>query len=361
MNESVSRPRRDPVSRAKNLAAAALCRLGVDRTLDRHYGPERLTVLCYHRVTDPEAPGFVYDPEPVSATPAGFRRQMDYVARHFNVIDLDALEAFVRQGRPLPPRPLLITFDDGYRDNYTHAYPILRERGLPAVVFVAVGHIDDPHLPWWDRLAYLFRQAPAGGGVVTLPLLGPASLATAAQRQAAHDQMLARLKIIPEAEKATALDDLEAAIGVKPPYDPELFLSWDEIRELTANGVACQSHTVHHPILTRISPEAAHRELADARSRLEAETGCAVTALAYPNGLPGDYDAGVQQALRDTGYHLAFTLTPGPMSAAEARRRPFEIARVFVRHQDTPASFALRVMGWDLALAPRGAGRYGRE
>ena len=360
MNESVGRPRRDLAARAKGLAATALYRLGVDRLLDRHYGPERLTVLCYHRVNDPDAPGFVYDPEPVSATPENFRRQMDYVARHFNVIDLDALDAYVAHGRALPPRPLLITFDDGYRDNYTHAYPILRERGLPAVIFVAVGHIDDPHLPWWDRLAYLFRQAPADSDPV-LPLLGRLPLVTSAQREAAHQRMLARLKAIPEVAKAAALDDLEAALGVTPPYDPGLFLSWDEIRELTANSIACQSHTVHHPILTRIPPEAARRELAEAKERLEAETGRLVTALAYPNGLPGDYDATVQQALRETGYHLAFTLTPGPMAAAEARRRPYEIARMFVRHQDTPASFALRAMGWDLAFAPSGGGRYGRE
>ncbi len=225
----------------------------------------------YHRVNDLDDPGFLFDPEPVSATPEGFRWQMDYVARHFNVIDLQTLDAYVCGGQALPPRPLLITFDDGYRDNYTYAYPILRERGLPAVIFVAVGHVDEPHLPWWDRLAYAFRCTPAGEA--DLPLLGRVPLRTAAEGQAAHDRMLVALKAIPEAQKAAALGGVEAALGVTPPEVPDLFLTWDQIRELVDNGVACQSHTVHHPILTRIPLKEVRRELAVARDRLAAGDG----------------------------------------------------------------------------------------
>jgi peptidoglycan/xylan/chitin deacetylase (PgdA/CDA1 family) len=352
MNE-VERP--GLIGRTKGAAAAAMVALGVDRALDRRLGPDRLTVLCYHRVNDVAAPGFSYDPEPVSATPADFARQMDYVAARFNVIDLAMLEGYVYDGRPLPPRPALITFDDGYRDNYTHAYPILRERGLPAVIFVAVGHVDTPHLPWWDRLAYLMRRArPEEGAAVDLPMLGRRPLATAAQRREAHTLFLRWLKAAPEGEKLAALAALEAALQVTPPADPDLFLTWDQVRELVDHGIACQSHTVHHPILTRVSLE-------EARRRLEEETGRPVTALAYPNGLPGDYSAAVQRVLRETGYRLAFTLAPGPTPAEEARRRPLEIARVFVRHEDGMAAYALRVMGWDLLATPPAGGRYGRE
>jgi len=113
-----------------------MLKTGCWRLLDLFWGPQRLTVLGYHRICDPAAPGFSGLVSNVSATPAMFARQMDYVKQRFNVIRLDALRACVVDGAALPSRPLLITFDDGYLDNYTHAFPILRERGLAAVLCV---------------------------------------------------------------------------------------------------------------------------------------------------------------------------------------------------------------------------------
>src|SRR5512138_490244 len=98
-----------------------LYRAGTPRLLDWAWGSHRLTVLAYHRINNVNAPDFVGLKANVSASPEQFAQQMDYVARTFNVIDLAVLRDHVVDGKPLPSRPLLITFDDGYLDNYEFA------------------------------------------------------------------------------------------------------------------------------------------------------------------------------------------------------------------------------------------------
>src|SRR5262249_33831995 len=139
----------------------------------------------------------------VSASPAMFARQVAYVAKHFNVIDLAALREFIQLGRPLPSRPLLITFDDGYLDNYSNAYPVLRQYGLPAVIFLVTDWIGTPTIPWWDECAYLFQHTTTTHAV--LPLIGERSLAVPDQRIAARDALMRALKQVPESQKQAAM------------------------------------------------------------------------------------------------------------------------------------------------------------
>src|SRR5216110_1527820 len=108
-----------------------------------------LTVLTFHRVAPPDAPGF--DPDVSDTTPEVFDRQVGMVKRYFTLVDTAALDAH-RIGAPLPPNPALITFDDGYRDNHDQALPILLRHGARAVFFVATRYVDERRLYWWERI-----------------------------------------------------------------------------------------------------------------------------------------------------------------------------------------------------------------
>ena len=132
--------------------------------------------------------------------------------------------------------------------------------------------------------------------------------------------------------------------GVDAPRDA-LFFNWDTVRELARDGVLCQPHTVTHPIMTRISPDEARAELQQARDRIQQEAGYPATAFAYPNGMPGDYDARTIRILKELGYMSAYTLTPGPMKQADVRRYPYQIKRVFLSLNDTFDVFAAKVAG----------------
>ena len=134
--------------RWRRLAISAFRAVGGLRIVGRWFGRDRLAVLAYHRVVDHAASGFVGFVQNASASPESFAEQMRLVAAKYNPISISDVTDAV-DGRLLPDRALLVTFDDGYRDNYDVALPTLTEYSIPAVVFLATNHIgsDDPF--WW--------------------------------------------------------------------------------------------------------------------------------------------------------------------------------------------------------------------
>jgi peptidoglycan/xylan/chitin deacetylase (PgdA/CDA1 family) len=330
---------------ARSGAASVISRFGGLRALDAKWGTTRLTVLAYHRVTPRPAPDFPYLPDVVSVSPAGFSRHVKWIRRNFTVIGLDDLLGLVRDGLTLPPRPLLFTFDDGYLDNYEHAFPVLRAHGLPAVLFVVSGAIGENRLMWWDELASLVQRTPLRSAV--LPLVGPVDLSGSGRRAAVRGELLGRLKTVPDSARRDSLRELAEALRVEPLIPQRsLFITWDQAREMIAHGVAVQPHTRSHPILTRVDPETLRAELADSARAVRKETGLPARAFAYPNGTASDINADVVRAVADAGFEVAFTMEPGPMPAAAVRANPLQIARVPVMHTDTFPTFQLKTMGW---------------
>lgn len=331
----------------KSLFSLILSKSGITAALDKFWGSDRLTVLAYHRIIDVNAPGFdLYRPN-VSASPAMFERQMAYVSEHFTVIDLARLNAFIHHGEPLPPRPLLITFDDGYIDNYTNAYPILRRYNLPAIMFLIAGKMDNPTPPWWDLCAYYFNHTRCAS--VDLPLLGQRDLTIS--REAVREELMRQLKRLPNEQKNEVINVLGQVLDVPATVYPPLFVSWDQVRELVANGISCQPHTVDHPIMTRIGRDEVLYQLCESRARIERETGQQAITFAYPNGTRADFDDSTLSALRECGYQTAFTLVPGPMKFERVRKTPLTIKRVALLYKDTFDMFLVKLMGVPALLA----------
>jgi len=334
-------PVNDARATARRAALATLTTLSPRPVTDALLGRDRLTVLAYHRIADVAAPGMEFDPGVVSATPEMFERQMRHVAREFTVIGMPDLHEHLTTGRRLPERPALITFDDGYRDNYDAAFPVLRAMGLPAVIFLVTGAIGTDRVMWWDELSYLLGRTDRSRA--ELPLAGPRTVATTADRAAVRTEMLRLLKAVPDVARATAMDDLRVALDVPAPRPrTPLFMGWDEVEHLVANGVECQPHTVDHPLLIRVDAERARAEVARSAAEIVARTGRPARAFAYPNG---DYDATTLQALRDAGISMAFTMRLGPCTADAVRSAPLEIPRVPLEARDTWDLFRLKVSG----------------
>lgn len=313
-------------------------------TAVRRLLPPSLTVLTYHRVTD-LTPGFDTFTKIVSATPAAFAEQMRFVGEHFDVVAMADVLAWLRGDGSLPRYPLLITFDDGYRDNLTRALPVLRRHGFPSVLFVATSCIGSRTPFHWDLTAHCFAHTTRAGA--DLPLVGPRAWTDDRSREAVMLRWMAVLKSVSDDEKEEAVRALPSVLEVVP--DARAFeglhLTWDEVREMAAAGVDIQAHTVNHPILTRVPLDRARAEAVGSKVQVEKEVGSPVRAFAFPNGSPCDSNPDLEAMLSAAGFEAAFILESGPHAAREVRRRPMRIRRVAIHQRDTLPRFAAKAAG----------------
>jgi peptidoglycan/xylan/chitin deacetylase (PgdA/CDA1 family) len=208
-----------------------------------------LRVLMYHKVND--VPG-----NPLSVPCAVFDEQMSRLGDlGYTVVGLDAVLDHYAAGTPLPAKAVLITFDDGYRDNLANAAPILQKYGYPAVLFVPIGYLDD-------------------------------------RRPLPHEEHLAARGVLNQT------------------------LDWSELAELEARGVRIESHGISHRPLADLEVDEAAREIALAKLRLEERLGRPVRAFAYVKGSEAHYKPVHLSLLRQAGYEVAFTSVSGANGVA---------------------------------------------
>jgi peptidoglycan/xylan/chitin deacetylase (PgdA/CDA1 family) len=322
--------------------AAGLHGAGVSTALASIVGYARRSpgfqILSFHRVNDEADPFF-----PALSTEV-FERRMEFVARAYRVLPLEDLVDGMRRGT-LPRDALAITFDDGYRDNLTHAAPVLARLCLPATVFLATGVIGSSEGLWFDRLAFAFKTTARE--VYHAPWGAELGLAGRHARLEALAQTLTHLKHLPEEDFHRHLDGAVEALapGVGPVRGP--MLSWDDAKALTGRGISLGAHTVSHPVLSRLARGRAEREIQVSRRMIQEACGKTPVAFAYPNGGPDDYDAATVDLVRRAGFKCAVTTRFGINTA---RTSPYELRRGGPWELDLP-TFALKLGLYRLARA----------
>ncbi len=263
----------------------------------------RVPILCFHRVNDDN------DAFLPSLPTAVFADRMAYIARHYQVLTVEELAERLPQGQ-VPRNALALTFDDGYRDNLTHAAPILARLRLPATIFLATRYIGTPEAPWFDQVAISIKTATARR--VTLDDERVLPLHTVGHRLAALELTLAYLKRLPDDERRSMVERLTAALNPNSPERPKrLMLTWDEVNALRGLGFSVGAHTVSHPILSRLAPDRARDEIYGSKAAIEKALGEPVRAFAYPNGGPEDYNETVKHLVREAGFTCAVTAQRG--------------------------------------------------
>jgi peptidoglycan/xylan/chitin deacetylase (PgdA/CDA1 family) len=317
----------------------SLLKIGFETGLIRLGRPlwaRSLTVLNYHRIDTltPET----FQPN-VSASPADFEKQMEYLARWFKVVSVQEIHEWLQGKKQLPPHAALITFDDGYLDNYSNAYPILRRHGFSAVIFLTTGHIETDAPFFWDLTAYCFAHTSAD--CITFPDGTQRLWRNAAEKQQVSKEWIESLKKLTEVEKQKIVNCLPETLGVSIPqgYFKSLMMNWDQVREMNSNGIEFGGHTIHHPILTRVPSETAHTEIRGSIGRISEELGKPVTSFAYPNGMAVDFSDTIAQITRDAGCLSAYTLLNGPSPLDEVKQSPYTIRRSFISHAHSMPEF----------------------
>ena len=245
------------------------------------------------------------------------REHMLYLRRHYRVMHLE--EAMEEAAAP-PQRndhrtALVMTFDDGYHDNYTDAFALARELQTPITIFLIPGYIESGNRFWWFESHYLLKNTQ----VEKVSLAGKVfHLNHPNERQALEQEITVHLQHAPSvAEREAFLKSMHEALAVRGALTAEEEatrpLTWVEVREMQESGqVAFGAHTLHHPILSSLTDEKELlREVQECRIMLEQHLGRPVRSFAYPVGQQQHIGDRVVQAVQEAGYDWAFTTIDG--------------------------------------------------
>lgn len=267
--------------------------------------PERLIILNYHR-----------------ASGGNLRRHFSYLKKHYHIVHIDkALDELYNPGKEIVHQqgerlaPLSITFDDGYRDNYTHAYPLAAELHVPFTIYLVPGYIESGSYFWWDEGKHLVSQTQMSTATLeerVYDLKKPderALLATVIDRRVRYARSVA--------ERETFLTSTRAMLSV--PSTPlqgdvaSLPLTWEQVREMDVSGwVSFGAHTMHHPILAYLTDDKElQQEIEECCTLLEQQLGHSVYSFAYPVGQMQHIGSSVRNAVYNAGYTWAVTTSYG--------------------------------------------------
>jgi peptidoglycan/xylan/chitin deacetylase (PgdA/CDA1 family) len=273
----------------------------------------RVAILMYHRVIPRPDLSTSFVQPGMYVTPETFDRHLEFLTAHFHVLSFPELLHKWNAGLwDDAARYAVITFDDGWLDNYRYAYPLLRIHRLPATIFLPTRLIGTDEWLWFDRLGDLLQRRGRGS-----------------RRE--WDSEIERAKSLGERERSRLIADLARELGLGTSM-PRRFVDWDEVRDMSENGVTFGSHTRTHASLTRLTGAELDRELREPIEHLQREAVGHLPVLAYPNG---DHTDGVVDAARAAGYAAAVTTRAGLESRAPADR--FRLKRIGV-HEDVSRS-----------------------
>jgi peptidoglycan/xylan/chitin deacetylase (PgdA/CDA1 family) len=272
--------------------------------------PSSVTVLAYHSIRqDRVSQYYEFDAEVLGPKQTCFERQMSWLKRHLTVLSEEELLEQVRTKSEKRHHYAVVTFDDGYRDNYDLAYPVLKALSLPAIFFVCPKVLDERRLGWWDLIAYAVKYSAKAG----IEMRGE-TLPFGEQKLSTISKLHTWMKSLPAAETESLVQSLFEAAEVEPPglrIQSDRLMTWEQVAEVRKNGIAIGSHTQTHRVLATLDEEQQRWELRQSKAALEARLGARVRTVAYPAGRYGNFTAATMRLARECGYEAAFSFHSG--------------------------------------------------
>src|SRR5262245_56040156 len=269
----------------------------------------KVTILCYHRVVTDILQAEQETPHGMVISVDTFRRQMELVREHYEALPLDEAVAVLRGGQSTRRPALAITFDDGYRDFRELAWPILRELGLPATVFVPTAYIGAGKMLDHDRFYRCVMKAYSRGLSLRVPLAKAglsAGMVSALCSEVDSFRVYYQLSYLPFALRERVLQSLDEFMC--EPRQEELngfsLLDWEMVREMANAGVSFGAHTDNHVVLTLEDEQTIEREILRSKQVLEEKLRRPVRHFAYPTGR---YNVAARNAVARAGFEAAVT------------------------------------------------------
>lgn len=281
-------------------------------TVFRRLNKNKLLVVMYHGVTQSDYDPPVWTQLPVSV----FRRQLEFLRKNYSFVTLSEVVDAIRNRCPLPERAALITFDDGYRNNYGVAFPLLRELGVPAAIFLTVDYIGSDEILWFDELYFLLQEAARRRIRLDLPVRPAREKLQAGRVWDCYEILAETLKRSGAETRTVEMERLRASVPLdkKPGLMNDFgMMSWDELREMQRSElIEFGVHTATHRILSELEEKEWEREILLPRVKLEQELETEIASFCFPNGRPLiDFSQEHRDYLLKSGYSCAFSTQNG--------------------------------------------------
>lgn len=293
--------------------------------------PKGLYVFNYHRIGDAQDTEF--DRAVFSCTEEAFEKHVILLKNNFTVINCQQLIALINNQELTQDRYAIITFDDGYADNYIKAFPILKKHDLSGSFYIATDFVGSTHIPWWDEIAYLLRNSC--GQSYSLPYSNEAFFLKKNTIDSIIQQIMTKAKLLKNCSVLEVLDDVREkfpfALRLLRKENPTLFMNWSQIKDMQKKGMEIGSHTVSHRILSQLSDEEQFSEILSSKKIIEDKLNCPINSIAYP---VGRYHCFTEQTFllsKKSGYIIGFN---NEMEKDKTVINPFNINRICVDSND---------------------------
>lgn len=299
----------------------------VRRKYDRIFHGNCL-VLLYHRVTNAET-----DPQLLAVSPVNFDAQLEFLKQNYRVLTVDEFSHHLREGIRFPEKSVLITFDDGYADNYLEALPILEKHHLQALFYISTGTLNTSREFWWDaveRIVLLSGSTPKQNEFVLNDVRYDLRELSSAKKIKLYNDLLPALRRTPAAERDRKIDELTALFHAGPDRTTHRALTFEELKKMYASqSSVIGAHTHLHPSLAALTYEAQYEEIATSKKILEALLGTTIKHFSYPFGTVLDYNADTMRIVKDLKFELVAANYPDPVTRKSNR---YAFPRFLVRN-----------------------------
>lgn len=322
----------------KRMLSDLLSYSGIYSLLEQFYFSNKAFILMYHRILESadNQPCFVQPG--MFVTTASFEKQIVFLRDRYEVVFLEELVEKAQKGEDVG-KLCAITFDDGWRDNFSEAFPVLVKYRVPATIFLATGYVGADRMLWPEEVCYYLGRNMIDK--FTYENVPPSYIRFREKiskyrkciRETFFDRSIEILKGYLPGEREEILGYFRDMLKADP--KPRQMLNWDEAQEMLSSGlVRFGSHTVNHEILDQISLEDVQGEISLSREEIEYRLGDTVRAFAYPNG---NYNESIRMALEECGYDAAVTTRKGFF---DSNMSLMEIPRIAM-HEDVSSTIPM--------------------
>jgi len=264
-----------------------------------------IIILMFHKVNSN------YDPLPLTINENIFENIVRELKKGQKIISIDEINNNYDEALEKNGIKFVLTFDDGYKDNYTNAFPVLKKYSVPATIYLSIEHVDGKRIFWYEKLAHaiLFSKSD----VIDITDLGVPHLVLGGTKQRLNvlNTLNDKLKDLQDENRNIIVDSILERSGSKNTFKSSEMLDWDMIRKMSESHINFGSHTLTHPILSRESPDRISHEISLSKQIIENRLNSSVSTFAYPNGTETDFNNVVVKEVIKAGYCNACTTIEG--------------------------------------------------